>query len=32
MNVNISLHRLVKAEMGEHYLLVLCLAHKLELD
>ena len=30
-NVNISLHRLVKAEMGEHYLLVLCPAHKLEL-
>ena len=30
-NVSISWHRLVKAEMGEHYLLVLCLAHKLEL-
>ena len=30
-NINISLNRLVKAEMGEHYVLVLCLAHKLEL-
>ena len=30
-SVNVVLHRLVKEEMGEHYLLVLCPSHKVEL-
>ena len=30
-NVNIALHRLLKAEMGEHYFLVLYPVHKLEI-
>ena len=30
-SVNVALHRLVKEEMGEHYLLVLCPSHKVEL-
>ena len=30
-SVNVALHRLVKEEMGEHYLLGLCPSHKVEL-
>ena len=30
-SVNVALHHLVKEEMGEHYLLVLCPSHKVEL-
>ena len=29
--VNVKLHRLVKSEIGEHYLLTLCPGHKVEL-
>ena len=30
-SVNVALHHLVKEEMGEHYVLVLCPSHKVEL-
>lgn len=30
-SVNVKMHRLVKADIGEHYLLVLCPCHKIEL-
>ena len=29
--VNVKMHRLIKNELGEHYLLTLCPAHKIEL-